>query len=69
VVACAKQRTSTIKYAAESALLPAYFWFATSFPAIAEEAADFGKGGNADPKSYYTVLALFLLSVPGTHLA
>jgi hypothetical protein len=26
---------------------------------------DFGQGGNADPKSYYTVLALFLLSVPG----
>ena len=37
-------------------------------PAIAEVTAeiDFSKGGNADPKSYYVVLGLYLLSLPGT---
>lgn len=42
-----------------------YFAALANLPAGAEELVDFGKGGNADPKSYFTVLALFLLSVPG----
>lgn len=42
-----------------------YFNVLAILPAQAEELVDFGKGGNADPKSYFTVLALFLLSVPG----
>lgn len=42
-----------------------YFAFLANLPAGAEDMVDFGKGGNADPKSYFTVLALFLLSVPG----
>jgi hypothetical protein len=48
--------------------LSASLWFMAAAPSLAEEAAkvDFGQGGNADPKSYYTVLALFLISVPGT---
>lgn len=44
-----------------------YFNVLANLPAQAEELVDFGKGGNADPKSYFTVLALFLLSVPGLY--
>lgn len=42
-----------------------YISILSNLPAQAEDLVDFGKGGNADPKSYFTVLALFLLSVPG----
>lgn len=51
-----------------TASLSASLWFMAAAPSLAEEVVkvDFGQGGNADPKSYYTVLALFLISVPGT---
>ena len=51
----------------EAAALAAFCGLSAACPAIAAESAkvNFGEGGNADPKSYYTVLALFLLSVPG----
>ena len=53
--------------AVDSVALTMTSWLALLFPALAEasDKVDFGQGGNADPKSYYTVLALFLLSVPG----
>jgi hypothetical protein len=48
---------------ASNALPPEVTMLATS---VAQDTTvNFGEGGNADPKSYYTVLALFLLSVPG----
>ena len=44
-------------------------WLAMTAPALADASSqiDFGQGGNADPKSYWTVLVLFLISVPGEH--
>lgn len=45
--------------------MSAFTMFVACAPAGAEEYIDFGKGGNADPKSYFTVLALFLISLPG----
>jgi hypothetical protein len=46
--------------------LPLWMWLASALPAVAQDLTpDFGAGGNADPKSYWTALGLFLLSVPG----
>ena len=67
VVRCAAQQHNKPQavLSAESLALSVMMTFQACAPAGAEELVDFGKGGNADPKSYFTVLALFLLSLPG----
>lgn len=65
VVAARRHDSTTVPPALSAS---AFFWLLSAAPALAEAteaAADFGSGGNADPKSYYTVLGLFLLSLPG----
>lgn len=74
---CLRQGRNVRVQAGGSPAKQAVFWetlaaavtscVATAGPAWAEQTAkvDFGQGGNADPKSYWTVLGLFLLSVPG----
>jgi hypothetical protein len=67
-VQCAAQRRSVQQadLSLEGLALSLFSTLVICAPAGAEELVDFGKGGNADPKSYFTVLALFLLSLPGT---
>ena len=67
---CGAQRRSAqvAMTSAESFAMSAFTMFVACAPAGAEEYIDFGKGGNADPKSYFTVLALFVISLPGTWL-
>ena len=67
VVRCAAQKHNERQAAlsAEGLAMSVMTAFLACGPAGAEDLIDFGKGGNADPKSYFTVLALFLLSLPG----
>lgn len=62
-----RSRASSGGHAA--ATLPLWLWLAAALPASAADfTPDFGAGGNADPKSYWTALGLFVLSVPGARV-